>query len=73
MVLSRRCICRIIYYLLEIFLYHQTPEEQSDFVKGKGTQEQILNIWQIIEKGREFNVPFYLCFVDYQKAFDTVN
>lgn len=41
-------------------------------VSGKGTREQILNVRQIIEKVREFNVAAYLCFVDYKKVFDTV-
>lgn len=39
---------------------------------GRGTREHILNIKQIIEKLRVFNKPGYLCFVDYQKAFDQV-
>lgn len=39
---------------------------------GKGTRKQILNVRQIIKKLREFNIPGYLCFLDYQKAFDCV-
>lgn len=34
--------------------------------------EHILNLKQIIEKLQEFNKPRYLCFLDYQKAFDQV-
>lgn len=44
----------------------------SGFVPGKGTREQILNVRQIIERAREFQVKAYLCFVDYTKAFDKV-
>lgn len=32
-----------------------------------------LNVRQLIEKGREYNVPFIMCFIDYSKAFDCVN
>ena len=39
---------------------------------GRGPKEQILNIRQIIEKARKFNVKAYLCFVDYKKAFDKI-
>ncbi|KAA5657335.1 reverse transcriptase family protein, partial [Pseudomonas aeruginosa] len=59
---------RIRYYLDE-----QIPQEQAGFVKGRGTREQILNVRQLIEKGREYNVPFIMCFIDYSKAFDCVN
>ncbi|XP_037875941.1 uncharacterized protein LOC101744016 isoform X1 [Bombyx mori] len=50
----------------------QIPSEQAGFVKGRGTREQIVNVRQIIEKSREFNMPILLCFIDYTKAFDCV-
>ncbi len=51
----------------------QIPKEQAGFVKGRGTREQILNMRQLIEKAREYNVEMILCFVDYKKAFDCVD
>lgn len=57
---------------LQAFLLHQIAPEQAGFVKGRGTREQILNARQLIEKAREYYVPMYLCFVDYEKAFDNV-
>ncbi|KAF2895164.1 hypothetical protein ILUMI_11011 [Ignelater luminosus] len=57
---------------LQAFLTHQIAPEQAGFVKGRGTWEQILNTRQLIEKAREYSVPIYLCFVDYEKAFDNV-
>ena len=36
-------------------------------------EEQIANICCIIEKAREFQKSFYLCFIDYAKAFDCVD
>lgn len=48
------------------------PVEQAGFVKGRGTREQIVNVRQIIEKCREFNISMLMCFVDYSKAFDCV-
>jgi hypothetical protein len=50
----------------------EMAEEQAGFVDGKGTREQIVNIRNIIEKCREHNVPLYMCFIDYAKAFDCV-
>ena len=48
-------------------------EEQAGFVEGKGTREQIANIRIIIEKCRDQNIPLYMCFIDYAKAFDCVS
>ena len=45
---------------------------QAGFRKGRGTRDQIANICWIIEKAREFQKNFYLCFIDYAKAFDCV-
>ena len=36
-------------------------------------EEQIANICCIIEKAREFQKSFYLCFINYAKAFDCVD
>lgn len=70
---ASKILLNIINERLKVFLLPQISEEQSGFVPGKGTREQILNVRQIIEKSREYNVKTYLCFVDYSKAFDCVN
>ena len=62
----------ILHERLRYYLDYQIPKEQAGFVHGKGTREQILNVRQIIEKCREFNMPLVLCFIDYNKAFDGV-
>ena len=48
------------------------PDIQAGFRKGRGTRDQIANIYWIIEKAREFekNISF---FTDYAKAFDCVD
>ena len=49
----------------------ELPDVQAGFRKGKGTRDQIANIYCIIEKTREFQKNF--CFSDYVKAFDCVD
>ena len=67
-VLLKNIVSRIqLKYLSEI------NEEQSGFVKGNGTREQMVNITIITEKYKEYNIPLYMCFIDYAKAFDCVN
>ena len=53
-------------------MYHELPDVQAGFKKGRGTRYQIASIW-IIEKAREFQKNIYFCLVDYPKAFDSVD
>ena len=46
---------------------------QVVFRKGRGTRDQIANILWIIEKAREFQKNVYFCFIDYAKAFYSVD
>ena len=46
---------------------------QAGFRKGRGTRDQIANIRWIIQKGKEFQKNTYFCFIDYVKAFDSVD
>ena len=52
---------------------HELPDVQVGFRKGKGTKDQIANIYWIIEKAREFQKNIYFCFIDYVKTFDCVD
>ena len=49
----------------------ELPDIQAGFRKGRGTRDQIANIWWIIEKAREFQRN--ICSIDYAKAFDCVD
>ena len=51
----------------------ELPDVQARFRKGRGTRDQIANIYWIIEKAREFQKNIYFCFLDYAKAFDCVD
>ena len=57
---------------LQQYMNRELPV-QAGFSKGRGTRDQIANIWWIIEKAREFQKNIYLCFIDYTKAFDCVD
>ena len=54
-------------------MYHELPDVQAGFRKGRGTKDQIANIRWIIEKAREFQKNIYFCFIDYAKVFDCVD
>ena len=48
-------------------------EDQYGFRKGRGTREAISMIKCLVERSLEHGKDLYICFVDYEKAFDRVN
>ena len=48
-------------------------DEQAGFRKGRGTNEHIHTLRNIIEQANEWNSNLYTCFIDYEKAFDCVH
>ena len=58
---------------LQEYLNCEFPDVQAGFRKGRGTRNQIANIYWIIRKAREFQKNIYFCFIDYAKSFDYVD
>ncbi|CAG9136986.1 unnamed protein product [Plutella xylostella] len=48
------------------------PPEQAGFRKGYSTVDHIFTLRQIEQKTEEYNLPLCLAFVDYEKAFDSI-
>ena len=48
-------------------------QNQFGFRKGCGTRDAIGVMRMIWERSLEFGNNVYICFVDFEKAFDTVN
>ena len=64
---------KILQARLQQYVNHELPDGQSGFRKGGRTRDKITNIHWIIEKAREFQKNIYLCFIDYAKAFDSMD
>ena len=64
---------KILQARLQQYMNCEFPDVQAGFRKGRGTRDQIANIWWIIEKAREFQKIIDFCFIDYGKAFDCVD
>ena len=64
---------KILQTRLQQYVNKELPDVQAGFRKGRGTRDQIANICWIIEKAREFQKNIYFCFIDYTKAFDSVD
>ena len=67
---TRKVMLKILQARLQQYVNHKLPDIQAGFRKGRGTRDQIANIFWIIEKAREFQKNIYFCFIDYAKAFD---
>ena len=61
---------KILQARLQQYMNCELPDVQASFRKGRGTRDQIANIYWIIKKAREFQKNIYFCFIDYAKAFD---
>ena len=63
------------YILLQRMLHtldqHQ-PREQAGFRPGYSTSDHLQTVSQPLEKANEYNIPLCLAFVDYEKAFDSI-
>ena len=64
---------KILQARLQQYMNCEFPHVQAGFRKGRGSRDQIANIYWIIEKAREFQKNIYFCFIDYAKAFDCVD
>ena len=68
-----RVMLKILQARLQQYVNCELPDVPAHFRKGRGTRDQIANIHLIIENAREFQKNIYFCFIDYAKAFDSVD
>ena len=70
---ASKVMLKILQARLQQCVNCELPDVQAGFRKGRGTRDQIANIWWIIKKAREFQKSIYFCFIDCAKAFDCVD
>ena len=70
---ASKVVLKILQARLQQYVNRELPDVQVGFRKGRGTRDQIANIRWIMEKAREFQKNLLLCFIDYAKAFDSVD
>ena len=64
---------KILEARLQQYVNRELPDVQAGFGKGRGTRDQIANIFWLIEKAGEFQKNIYFYFIDYTKVFDCVD
>ena len=70
---ASKVMLKILQARLQQYMNRELPDDQAGFRKGRGTRDQIDNIWRIIKKAGEFQKNIYFCFIDCAKAFDCVD
>ena len=70
---ASKVMLKILQARLQQYVNCELLDVQVGFRKGRGTRDQIANIYWIMKKAREFQKIIYLCFIDYAKAFDCVD
>ena len=70
---ASKVMLKILQARLQQYMNRELPNVQTGFRKGRGTRDQIANIYWITEEAREFQKNIYFCFIDYAKAFDCVD
>ena len=66
---ASKVMLKILQARLQQYMNHELPHVQAGFQKGRGTRDQIVNIYWITEKAREFQKNIYFCFIGYANAF----
>ena len=64
---------KIFQAMLQQYMNRELSDVQDGFRKGRGIRDQTANIRWIIERAGEFQKSIYFCFIDYAKAFDSVD
>ena len=68
-----KVMLKILQTRLQQYVNWELPDVQAGFRKGRGTRDQITNVHRIIKKAKEFQKNICFCFIDYAKAFDSVD
>ena len=64
---------RVIITRLRDAVNEMLREEQASFIHERSTTEHIFVLRNVIEQSLEWNSSLYICFVHYEKAFESVH
>ena len=62
---ASKVMLKILQSRLQQYVNLELLDVQAGFRKGRGTRDQIANIYWIIKKARELQTNIYFCFTDY--------
>jgi len=69
---AEKLMATIILHRIRAHTEEVLSEAQAGFRPGRSTIDQLLSLRLIAEKYQEFDKDLFICYVDFQKAFDSV-
>ena len=70
---TSKVVLKILQARFQQYMNRELSNVQVGFRKDRRIRDQPANICWLIEKAREFQKNIYFCFIDYAKAFDSVD
>ena len=70
---ASKILLKIIMRRIESKTEEEVNKTQAGFRKNRETRDHIFNLRMMVQKYREMNTNLHTCFIDYSKAFDSVN
>ena len=71
---TSKVMLNILQVRLQQYVNQNLPDVQAGYRKGRGTRDQVGNMYCIIKKARELKkIYIYFSFIDYAKAFGCVD
>jgi Reverse transcriptase (RNA-dependent DNA polymerase) len=67
-----KIFCKMILSRIDEILDSNQTQDQAGFRKGFSTSDHLLVVNQVIEKYQEYNKELHIAFIDYSKAFDSI-
>ncbi len=67
-----KVFARLLHARMRTVLENAQSPDQAGFRQGFSCEDHLFTVTQIIERFTEFNLPLWICAVDFKKAFDTV-
>ncbi|EYB88155.1 hypothetical protein Y032_0252g247 [Ancylostoma ceylanicum] len=67
-----KLLTKVINQRIENILDAEQSREQAGFRKGYSTVDHLHAMNELIERSNEYQMPLFIAFIDYEKAFDTV-
>ena len=71
--LTRKVMLKILQGRLQQYVNRELSDRKAGFQEGRENRDQVANIYWTIEKASKFQKNIYFCFIDYSKAFDSVD
>ena len=70
---ASKVLVKVILARIQSQVEFEVAEEQAGFRPGRGTHNHLCSLRLITERARAHRQPLYMCFIDFEIAFDTVS